>query len=69
MSKIPIRWIKKMQPNEEQQRVAEIRYGICKGCNLYLHLKYKRAQCIDCGCYIQHKIYSGGGCPLNKWER
>jgi len=65
---IPTKWQLRMQPNPEQQRIAELRFGVCEVCPSFV--KLKRPECVECGCYIEHKIYSGDemGCPLNKWE-
>jgi hypothetical protein len=68
MTKIPKEWIERMQPNSEQQKTAELRYEISLNCSLYSN--FKRPECKDCGCYIEHKIYSSNelSCPLNKWK-
>jgi hypothetical protein len=67
--KIPMEWQNKIQANPEQQTTAELRFEICVTCTSYVQLA--RPECGECGCYIEHKIYSGNemGCPLNKWYR
>ena len=67
MSKIPIEWKIRSQPTLEHDLVAELRFRVCVVCPSYVELA--RPECGECGCYIEHKIYSGEemGCPLNKW--
>lgn len=66
--KIPMEWIMRSQPTPEQDKIAELRYRVCVECPAFVELD--RPECEHCGCYIEHKIYSGEerGCPLNKWE-
>ena len=65
--KIPMEWIMRSQPTLEQHEIAELRFEVCVVCPAYVELA--RPECGECGCYIEHKIYSGEelGCPLNKW--
>ena len=60
-------WIMRSQPTLEQHEIAELRFEVCVVCPAYVELA--RPECGECGCYIEHKIYSGEelGCPLNKW--
>jgi hypothetical protein len=68
---IPKEWQERMQPNEEQQYIAEKRFKICNECPSLTKSdnEFWILECGECGCYIGQKIYSGamGGCPLNKW--
>jgi hypothetical protein len=66
--KIPMEWRMRSQPTPEQDEIAELRYRVCVECPAFVELD--RPECEHCGCYIEHKIYSGEerGCPLNKWE-
>ena len=63
-------WITVMNPNEQQQAIAEQRIAVCNTCEFR---KYNDVAdfyyCGKCGCPLKGKTYSPveKSCPENKW--
>lgn len=57
-------WITKINPTEEQKKLAEERATICSTCDLA-----KGPVCSKCGCLLPAKVYSPreNPCPKRKW--
>jgi hypothetical protein len=65
-------WITAATPTEEQKKLAEARWNICRQCPEF---REKRdvigdPYCNDCGCPLKKKIFTKtyNECPLKKWE-
>lgn len=67
-------WVSRVNPTEDQKKLAELRAEICNECD-----EVKEAveslngtrYCSQCGCLIEAKVYSykEGACPLGKWDK
>jgi hypothetical protein len=66
-------WIIATNPTDEQLKLADDRYEICKTCpnlrKVLARTKLEYLQCGKCGCPISKKIFSNsyGACPAGKW--
>ena len=66
-------WKIAINPNKEQEELAEKRLTICTGCEfkkeILKGIKWS-AYCGACGCPLNKKVFSKmyNACPKNKWE-
>lgn len=66
-------WAAKINPTEEQKKLALLRAEICNECpDVGEAVKGSNGTryCKNCGCLLEAKIYSykEGACPKGKWD-
>lgn len=62
-------WIIAAKPNQQQKKLAQLRYEICLQCpffNTILNIEV----CGKCGCPISKKVFTNkyDSCPEHKWK-
>lgn len=69
VQEILLSYMTKLNPTDEQKKIAEARLEICMGCEYWVSTPI-RDFCRLCGCTTSAKVFSPKGtdaCPKNKW--
>lgn len=65
-------WVTSFNPSDDERKLAEDRYSICKECPKIKFKKIIQSEvCTECGCPISKKIFTlvdDNTCPLGKWN-